>query len=144
MWICWESPLILSFYFSLDFANDFSHLSSPVQILLQLSRFRKRLGSKCQFKRPQIHSYPAISLFRCKSDIGYKAKKASQDVDLWNPGCDFRGTIMHEVLHLLGFYHEHQRYDRDNSISIHEENIQPGIEISVRELCWERAVLYAW
>ncbi|XP_067042881.1 zinc metalloproteinase nas-13-like [Acropora muricata] len=31
---------------------------------------------------------------------------------------------MHEVLHLLGFYHEHQRYDRDNFISIHEENIQ--------------------
>ena len=51
---------------------------------------------------------------------------------------------MHEVLHLLGFYHEHQRYDRDNSISIHEENIQPGIEVSVPELCWERAVLYAW
>ena len=29
------------------------------------------------------------------------------------------------------------------SVSIHEENIQPGIEISVPELCWEPEVLYA-
>lgn len=38
----------------------------------------------------------------------------------------FIGTIMHEILHALGFYHEHQRMDRDNWIVINWSNIRPA------------------
>ncbi|MBL0153424.1 MAG: M12 family metallopeptidase [Chitinophagaceae bacterium] len=34
------------------------------------------------------------------------------------------GTVMHELMHAAGFYHEQCRTDRDNFIKLHEENMQ--------------------
>ena len=34
----------------------------------------------------------------------------------------------HELGHVLGFHHEHQRWDRDDFVTIHYEHIKPGRE----------------
>ncbi|KAL9955229.1 hypothetical protein ACROYT_G036521 [Oculina patagonica] len=60
----------------------------------------------------------------CSSLIGYQANP-SQTVSLGS-GCEYRGTIAHEIMHLLGFYHEHTRQDRDQHITVYEDNIQTG------------------
>lgn len=36
------------------------------------------------------------------------------------------GNIVHEVLHSLGFYHEHTRMDREEYVKINTENIMKG------------------
>ncbi|XP_046647129.1 zinc metalloproteinase nas-1-like [Daphnia pulicaria] len=35
------------------------------------------------------------------------------------------GLIVHELMHTLGFYHEHQRPDRDEFVSINLKNVEP-------------------
>ncbi|XP_041825725.1 bone morphogenetic protein 1-like isoform X1 [Melanotaenia boesemani] len=42
--------------------------------------------------------------------------------------CDKFGIVVHELGHVIGFWHEHTRPDRDEHVSIVRDNIQPGQE----------------
>ncbi|KAJ8260725.1 hypothetical protein COCON_G00164480 [Conger conger] len=42
--------------------------------------------------------------------------------------CDKFGIVVHELGHVIGFWHEHTRPDRDDHVSIVRENVQPGQE----------------
>ncbi len=39
--------------------------------------------------------------------------------------CNDFGTFVHEMLHALGYIHEHNRFDRDNYVTINLNNISP-------------------
>ena len=36
------------------------------------------------------------------------------------------GIVIHELMHVLGFYHEHQRPDRDKYVKLDLDNIEPS------------------
>lgn len=57
----------------------------------------------------------------CQSEVGCKGK-GRQYVFL-NNHCMKRNDILHELMHVLGFFHEHSRPDRDKYIEIKWENI---------------------
>ncbi|CAN9504895.1 unnamed protein product [Ophioblennius macclurei] len=42
--------------------------------------------------------------------------------------CDKFGIVVHELGHVVGFWHEHTRPDRDEHVTIVRDNIQPGQE----------------
>lgn len=81
----------------------------------------------------QINNLNTIYLFvlikmcycRCAAVVGFHPGRV--DLYLSLPGCIKWGTIQHEFLHSLGFWHEHTRYDRDKYVSIQWENIEKGI-----------------
>ncbi|XP_061658152.1 astacin-like metalloendopeptidase [Syngnathoides biaculeatus] len=60
--------------------------------------------------------------FGCASYVGFMGGR--QDVHVGKT-CRI-GNIVHEVLHALGFYHEHTRMDRGKYITIVSANILPG------------------
>ncbi|XP_062555065.1 zinc metalloproteinase nas-4 isoform X2 [Armigeres subalbatus] len=63
----------------------------------------------------------------CWSSVGRVGGK--QEVNLQMPGCTTKvGTIVHELMHALGFLHEQNRYERDDWVRIQTQNIQRGTE----------------
>ncbi|CAL8091376.1 unnamed protein product [Orchesella dallaii] len=67
----------------------------------------------------------------CSSSVGRIG--GEQDLTLASPGCMSIGTIMHEMIHALGFHHEQCRPDRDDFVTIQTQNIEPGKEHNFRK-----------
>ena len=54
-----------------------------------------------------------------------KAKNIQTNVQVYlAEGCWRKGTVLHEIMHSLGFFHEQSRPDRDAEVMIMYENIQ--------------------
>ncbi|CAH1257393.1 MEP1B [Branchiostoma lanceolatum] len=56
----------------------------------------------------------------CHAYVGVQG--GAQEVSLGD-GCLGKATIMHELMHAAGFWHEHSRPDRDDWVYIHLENV---------------------
>ncbi|EDW64327.1 seminal metalloprotease 1 [Drosophila virilis] len=66
----------------------------------------------------------------CFTAVGFQNRVQQmnlQDYPL-DTGCYRMGTIMHEMLHALGLYHQQSSSDRDDYVRIVLENIQEGKE----------------
>jgi Astacin (Peptidase family M12A) len=59
----------------------------------------------------------------CWSSIGKIGQK--QQLSLQKGGCFYRGIIMHELIHALGYDHMQNHSDRDKYVIILESNITP-------------------
>jgi Astacin (Peptidase family M12A) len=55
-------------------------------------------------------------------------------VNLQSPGCVRKvGTVIHELLHAIGFLHEQNREERDQYVRIVTNNIRSGYEVNFRK-----------
>merc|ERR1712150_66543 len=72
-----------------------------------------------------------LSFYRgggCSSPVGYRAGRVNR-VSLAS-GCWYLGTVMHEIGHSMGFYHEQSRPDRDRYVEIIWNNIQSDMRFN--------------
>ncbi|XP_046647126.1 zinc metalloproteinase nas-8-like isoform X2 [Daphnia pulicaria] len=61
----------------------------------------------------------------CWSDIGMTGLKQTVSLDDRCILSGAPGVVIHELMHALGFQHEHQRPDRDKYVSINIDNVDP-------------------
>ncbi|KAF5897882.1 high choriolytic enzyme 1-like, partial [Clarias magur] len=62
----------------------------------------------------------------CYSHVGRQG--GEQMLSLKSNKCVYFGIVQHELLHALGFQHEHSRSDRDKHVKILYDNIEPKAE----------------
>ncbi|XP_045564438.1 low choriolytic enzyme-like [Salmo salar] len=72
------------------------------------------------------------SLSGCYSYVG--RQQNGQVVSLNRNGCVHLSVVQHELLHALGFRHEHSRSDRDSHVQILTQNILPGKESNFNKI----------
>ncbi|CAB3986435.1 Chymotrypsin-like protease CTRL-1 [Paramuricea clavata] len=56
----------------------------------------------------------------CWGQVGYKRRVTFLSV---GDGCEYKFVMMHELGHVIGFFHEHQRADRDEFVEILWDNV---------------------
>ncbi|XP_031350573.1 zinc metalloproteinase nas-8-like [Photinus pyralis] len=59
----------------------------------------------------------------CESAVG---RWGGQQILNFQSSCFDRGTMLHEMLHAVGFRHQHNSPDRDDYITINRENLKDG------------------
>ncbi|ETN76863.1 astacin [Necator americanus] len=50
--------------------------------------------------------------------------------------------VLHELMHVIGLWHEHMRYDRDKYIKVHYENIERGYWSQFEKVTPDKATTY--
>ncbi|KAF6102181.1 astacin like metalloendopeptidase [Phyllostomus discolor] len=70
-----------------------------------------------------------VPMSGCFSSVG---RSGGMQVVSLAPTCLQRGSgiVLHELMHVLGFWHEHSRADRDRYIRVNWNEILPGFEIN--------------
>ena len=77
-------------------------------------------------------------VYRCSSAVGRVG--GGQTVSL-DDGCIYTDIVQHELMHSVGFWHEQSRYDRDDYVIIHWDNIQPGKEHNFDKYSYDQVLL---
>lgn len=76
----------------------------------------------------------------CCSFVG-KRGNGPQAISI-GKNCDKFGIVVHELGHVVGFWHEHTRPDRENHVVIEKTNIMQGQEYNFNKLTEEEVILF--
>ncbi|KAL1467231.1 hypothetical protein MTO96_026227, partial [Rhipicephalus appendiculatus] len=73
-----------------------------------------------------LHAFPgACTSTQADVCYSYLGRNGGEQTLSLGDGCLYNGTVAHELLHVVGFYHEHTRPDRDDYVDVFERNIMP-------------------
>jgi len=92
------------------------------------------------------HKIKIVAGSGCYSYVGFQGVN-HQTISLREVGCLSRGTVQHEFMHALGFYHEQARPDASKHIQIQYQNVGNMCGSTGRESCrsqFDSLPLHEW
>ncbi|XP_060806789.1 uncharacterized protein LOC106129860 isoform X1 [Amyelois transitella] len=93
---------------------------------IRLQRLKDKPTDKKSLKEVEwLYITNPLGIRQCVHSNAVKVNKGVQMV-VFGYDCLSLGEIVHEVMHILGFSHEHARPDRDQHITVLWNNIKPG------------------
>jgi len=76
----------------------------------------------------------------CSAHVGHLTRQQST-MTLQQNGCFYSRTVQHELMHVLGFYHEQSRPDRDEFLQINLENVKSDMAHNFNKYAWGSSVV---
>ncbi|XP_061602247.1 low choriolytic enzyme-like isoform X1 [Cololabis saira] len=91
-------------------------------ILLAMKGFEPKTCIRFVPRKTERAYLNIVPKYGCMSLLGFTGDK--QIISLQRFGCVKNSIIQHELMHALGFYHEHTRSDRDQYVRINWDNLK--------------------
>lgn len=85
-------------------------------------------------RRPEDHKtyLKLVDDGGCWSYMGRTEESGPQELSL-SGGCEYSDTVIHEVMHALGFWHEQSRHDRDQYVTVKLQNAISGTKSNFKK-----------
>ncbi|WKY03576.1 hypothetical protein Q1695_004936 [Nippostrongylus brasiliensis] len=110
----------------IPYVMDPTFFAHEVKIIEKaFASYRKSTCIRFEPRKAEDDYLNIVKGYGCYSQVGRTGGK--QEISLGR-GCLFHEIIVHELMHSVGFWHEHSRADRDEHIHIRWDNILPGMK----------------
>jgi len=112
---------------TIPFYVDSSLSNIRGMILQAAAHIKQHTGGCIKFVEQGSASGKVVRMYYgqgCWSYMGVTGTGA-QDLSL-GQGCEYFGTVVHEMLHAVGFDHEQNRPDRDQFLNVYLQNVDPS------------------
>jgi hypothetical protein len=142
----WPSKIIPYDISAITNVNDRNQITNAMNILMfavgtPIAGSTQRTA--CVFFRPAQAADKEVLKIQygngCSASVGF-TPNYQKKLTLQQNGCFQDGIIQHELTHVLGFFHEQSRPDRDTYITVHHENIQSNQEHNFQKFTWGQDV----
>uniref|UniRef100_A0A914W0V9 Metalloendopeptidase n=1 Tax=Plectus sambesii TaxID=2011161 RepID=A0A914W0V9_9BILA len=118
VWVNGRIPYVIS--------NQYNHRERAL-LARAMEEYHRRTCIRFEPRSALDNDYLYIGkIDGCFSDVGRAGGRQELSLD---DGCLEYDTAIHELMHAVGFYHEHERWDRDEFINILWQNIDRAKQI---------------